>query len=93
MALTSLRAFGDATHGIRPLPAAALRSDWSEIALQQTWRSLAGLCLVGSVLNAFLYPLPSVALLLFGAWSYGKGRPGFKRWLLRLVATIRRISR
>ena len=63
----------DAGHGIRPLPSSGAQSDWGERALQRTWRSLGGLCVLIGLVNAFVPVLPTTVFLLIGAWAYGKG--------------------
>ena len=89
----------DAGHGIRPLPSSGAQSDWGERALQRTWRSLGGLCVLIGLVNAFVPVLPTTVFLLIGAWAYGKGDPALREqpfrgrtWHVLLVSTFRRTS-
>lgn len=69
-------------HGIRPLPAFGAQADWSERALQRTWRTVGGLCVLIGLVNAFVPVLPSTVFLLMGMWAYGKGDPALRERLL-----------
>lgn len=73
----------DVGHGIRPLPALGAQADWSERALQRTWRSVGGLCVLIGLINAFVPVLPTTVFLLAGVWAYGKGDPALRERLLR----------
>lgn len=72
----------DAGHGIRPLSDLGAQADWSERALQRTWRSVGGLCVLIGLVNAFVPVLPTTVFLLAGAWAYGKGDPALRERLL-----------
>lgn len=62
-------------HGIQPSRALSLHRDWGEHALQRTWRSVAALCMLLSVANAFIAKLPAVLFVLTGIWAHLKGNP------------------
>lgn len=72
----------DVGHGIRPLSSPLAQSDWGERALQRTWRSVGGLCVLIGLVNAFVPVLPTTVFLLIGAWAYGKGDPALRERLL-----------
>lgn len=72
-----------AGHGIRPLPVSASSSDWSERALQRTWRSVGRLCVLIGVVNAFIPVMPTTVFLLMGLWAYSKGDPALCERLLQ----------
>jgi hypothetical protein len=50
-------------------------SDWSDIALQRTWRSVGTLCMGLGLVNAFIWLAPGATLCLIGVWAYRKGMP------------------
>lgn len=72
--------------GHEPRPGAvmptALRPDWSERALQRTWKSVGAVCFAIGVINAFIPLLPTTVFLLIGLWAYGKGDPAMRQRLL-----------
>jgi uncharacterized membrane protein YbaN (DUF454 family) len=81
---------------------AQVRSDWSQKALERTWRSLGALCFAIGIVNAFIPLLPTTVFLLIGVWAYGKGDPAMRERLLnhprygrslRLWVDKRQISR
>ncbi|MDO9271745.1 MAG: YbaN family protein [Rugosibacter sp.] len=84
---------------ISPRPAV---SDWSQKALERTWRSLGALCFAIGIINTFIPLLPTTVFLLIGVWAYGKGHPAMRERLLnhprygqslRLWVEKRQISR
>lgn len=91
-----------AGHGIRPLAATVMETDWSERALQRTWRSVGRLSVLIGLISALVSPLPTMAFGMVGLWAYGKSNPALReRWLhhsrvgrkLCLWAEQRQISR
>jgi len=65
-----------------PIPSRPGRADWSQKALERTWRSLGALCFAIGVVNAFIPLLPTTVFLLIGLWAYGKGDPTMRERLL-----------
>jgi uncharacterized membrane protein YbaN (DUF454 family) len=89
-------------HGIKPGITPLMSHDWSEKALQRTWRTFGTLCVAVGVVNAFIPLLPTTVFLLIGLWAYGKGDPALRERLLhhprygaplRLWVEKRQISR
>lgn len=78
----------NAGHGIRPLPALGEQSDWSERALQRTWRSVGRLCMLIGLISALVFSptLPAAVFLLTGIWAYAKGDPV---WRERMLSHVR----
>jgi hypothetical protein len=60
---------------LSPLRQLGTPDDWSDIALQRTWRSVGTLCMGLGLVNAFLWLAPGATLCLLGAWAYRKGMP------------------
>ncbi|WP_290872736.1 YbaN family protein [Aquabacterium sp.] len=58
-------------------------SDWSQKALERTWRSVGALCFAIGIVNAFIPLLPTTVFLLIGLWAYGKGDPAMRERLLQ----------
>lgn len=58
-------------------------SDWSQKALERTWRSVGALCFAIGIANAFIPLLPTTVFLLIGVWAYGKGDPAMRERLLQ----------
>ncbi len=56
--------------------------DWSERALQRTWRTVGSLCFAIGIVNAFIPLLPTTVFLLIGVWAYGKGDPAMRERLM-----------
>lgn len=76
--------------------------DWSQKAMERTWRSVGTLCFGIGLVNAFIPLLPTTVFLLLGVWAYGKGDPAMRERLLshprfgaalRLWVEKRQISR
>lgn len=85
-----------------PIPSRSGGSDWSQKALERTWRSVGALSFAVGVINAFIPLLPTTVFLLIGVWAYGKGDPAMRERLLshprfghalRLWVEKRQISR
>lgn len=57
-------------------------ADWSERALQRTWRTVGSLCFAIGIVNAFIPLLPTTVFLLIGMWAYGKGDPAMRDRLM-----------
>jgi uncharacterized membrane protein YbaN (DUF454 family) len=70
-------------HGIKPGITPLMSHDWSEKALQRTWRTFGTLCVAVGVVNAFIPLLPTTVFLLIGLWAYGKGDPEMRQRLLQ----------
>ena len=62
-------------HGILPSAALALGHDWSDAALQRTWRSAGVLLMLIGLANAFVARLPAALFFLLGVWAHLKGHP------------------
>ena len=60
------------------------RADWSQPALERTWRTVGMLSMAVGVINAFIPLLPTTVFLLIGVWAYGKGDPAMRERLSRL---------
>jgi uncharacterized membrane protein YbaN (DUF454 family) len=82
--------------------ATTLAPDWSERAVQRTWKTVGTLCVAIGIVNAFIPLLPTTVFLLIGMWAYGKGDPAMRQRLLdhprfgpslRLWVERRQISR
>ncbi|WP_294635407.1 YbaN family protein [uncultured Aquabacterium sp.] len=58
------------------------RADWSQPALERTWRTVGMLSMAVGVINAFIPLLPTTVFLLIGVWAYGKGDPAMRERLL-----------
>lgn len=58
------------------------RTDWSQPALERTWRTVGMASMVIGVINAFIPLLPTTVFLLIGVWAYGKGDPAMRERLL-----------
>ncbi|AWI53706.1 DUF454 domain-containing protein [Aquabacterium olei] len=58
------------------------QTDWSQPALERTWRSVGMLSMAVGVINAFIPLLPTTIFLLIGVWAYGKGDPAMRERLL-----------
>lgn len=65
-----------------PIPSRPGRADWSQKALERTWRSVGALCFTIGIVNAFIPLLPTTVFLLIGVWAYGKGDPAMRERLL-----------
>lgn len=70
-------------HGIRPSATTALARDWSEVALQRTWRTAGNLLMLLGLANAGLARLPAVLIFLLGIWAHLKGHPALRERLAR----------
>lgn len=57
-------------------------ADWSERALQRTWRTVGSLCFAIGIVNAFIPLLPTTVFLLIGVWAYGKGDPAMRERMM-----------
>ena len=82
------------THTHPPRHSAQVRHapDWSERALQRTWRTVGSLCFAIGIVNAFIPLLPTTVFLLIGLWAYGKGDPAMRERLMnhpRFGASLR----
>lgn len=72
-------------HHAQATPRAAERhgpTDWSQPALERTWRTVGMLSMGIGIVNAFLPLLPTTIFLLIGVWAYGKGDPAMRERLL-----------
>jgi hypothetical protein len=70
-------------HGILPSATLALGNDWSDLALQRTWRSAGVLLMLIGLLNAFVARLPALLFFLLGVWAHLKGDPVLRDRLAR----------
>jgi hypothetical protein len=65
-------------HGILPSATLALGDDWSDQALQRTWRSAGFLLMLIGLGNAFVARLPAMIFFLLGVWAHLKGHPALR---------------
>ena len=49
--------------------------DWSDAALQRTWRSVSVLQCLMALANAFVSLISASAFMLLGTWAYFKSAP------------------
>lgn len=56
--------------------------DWSQQAVQRTWRTFGTLFVGIGIINAFINLWPSTVFLLMGLWAYGKAEPEMRERLL-----------
>lgn len=49
--------------------------DWSQRAVQRTWRTVGTVFVAIGVVNAFIPLLPTTLFLLIGLWAFGKSDP------------------
>lgn len=66
--------------------------DWSQRAVQRTWRTVGTVFVAIGIVNAFLPLLPTTLFLLLGLWAFGKSDPHMRERLLdhpRFGASLR----